>query len=157
MQNDAANIGKEYTLFLQADVKNHHQLIFKDIERYLESDYVNVSFQYSDQSGSIVHNKENKQLLMDKEMFPCPIPLADYYFLLTNRNWPFMGGKMPISYSNFFSVRNSRLAAHSDAFYERAYMTLVEDQSDNPEHGHYFERMVAVLFGDFPVFLPILF
>jgi hypothetical protein len=143
--------GERHTLFLQGSIDDHKGLVFPywSWNLYLKQGFVagGVETLKAKDSGFMAHSNEAKARLQ-----PTKLTLAEYYEHLLKRPFP---GEILVSYCNCFAVKNARILAHAEAFYQRAIDTLAI--GPNPEAGHYFERLVLSIFGAFAgPFSPIL-
>ena len=148
--------GPEFTLFLQGALEEHRAMVhtFSEWHRYAEHEYNAVWGEFHTNRGFIDHHERYKQELRDGLMQPTKLTFADYYTLVLGRQFP-PSGRVFVSYCNCFSVANTRIMAHAEAFYERAMLSLAA--GPNPATGHYFERLSRAIFGGGTPHCPIPF
>ena len=136
---------EDFTIFMQAGIEDHLPYIYTGhhFNKYFEHDYVCPTLDWVTNEKRIHHNETNKKLLSQELLQESPLTLKEYYEYILGKSWP-LEGKIPVSYHNCFSVKNSRILQHSKSFYIRALSTL--NKSNNPEEGHYFERLTRVIY-----------
>ena len=129
-----------HTLFLQGSFHDHKRFVhpYNKWDMYCIQGFVGGGVSYYD-SQILIHSEDFKHSLHPKT----PLSFSQYYEFLLNRPYP---DKILSSYTNCFSVSHERILAHSLDFYHRAILSVY---GENPETGHYLERLFLEIFGSF--------
>lgn len=159
-RHEVTALPSHFTVFMQSDPDPHIHRgtmfpLHETHKYYSEADYRACALDFYNNAGVMTYSADSGYDKMKEKGHMKATQqgtMSEYYEYLFKRPFPATTG-IPVSYCNVFGVRNYRILAHSDSFYERALRTL--NHHINPEEGHYFERLTRSIFGGTSPYCPL--